>query len=109
MYDPKGLQRDASSRDNAAAFEIDFGTRKVSHLKTSRIVAIPKQALANFISGSKEHAGRGTGTEATENEISQVNVRLVHQANGERFIKLSPIVEAAIVAPTVNGKGIRKK
>ena len=106
MSGPKGLQKYASSEDKADAFEINFGTRRVSRLKTSRIVAIPKQALANFVS-VLELESPANGTETTDNEISQVNVSLVQQANGDRFIKLRPILDEPIMA--VKAKESRRK
>ena len=54
--------------------ETDFGERTISQQNFSRIIAIPRQALANC------------GIE----QKSKVNVTLV-QSNNERFIKISPI------------------
>jgi hypothetical protein len=54
--------------------ETDFGERTISHQNFSRIIAIPRQALANCGIDQK----------------SKVNVTLV-QSNEERFIKISPI------------------
>ena len=54
--------------------ETDFGTRTISSQNFSKIVALPKQALANC--GSDKNM--------------KVNVRLV-QGKGERFLKLTPI------------------
>ncbi len=55
---------------------IDFGTRAISNQNSSKIIAIPKTALANF--GSKE--------------IKKVNVKLI-QSNGIKVIQLSPVIE----------------
>ena len=54
--------------------ETDFGERTISQQNFSRIIAIPRQALANCGIDQK----------------SKVNVTLV-QSNEERFIKISPI------------------
>ncbi|MEX0861598.1 hypothetical protein [Nitrosopumilus sp.] len=56
------------SRSNAVT--TDFGTRKISSQNFSKVIAIPKTALANL--------GRS----------STMNVELV-QENGEKFLKLS--------------------
>lgn len=52
----------------------DFGFRAVSNQNFSKMVALPKTALANCCS----------------EETTKVNVQLVQQ-NGEKFIKLTPI------------------
>lgn len=53
----------------------DFGNRTISTQNFSKIVALPKTALINC------------GMEST-----MVNVKLVQQ-DGEKFLKLTPIVE----------------
>lgn len=55
---------------------MDFGTRKISNQNFSKMVAIPKTALANC--GCKD--------------ARTTNVKLV-QDNGEKYIKLTPICE----------------
>ena len=52
---------------------IDFGSRKICNQNKSKVIAIPKLALANLNSSS-----------------SKVRVELV-QEKGKRFIKLSPV------------------
>ena len=54
--------------------ETDFGERTISQQNFSRIIAIPRQALANCGIDQK----------------SKVNVTLV-QSKNKRFIKISPI------------------
>ena len=54
--------------------ETDFGSRSISQQNFSRIVALPKQALANC--GSDKNM--------------KVNVKLV-QSKGKKFLKLTPI------------------
>lgn len=54
--------------------EIDYGTRAISNQNFSKMVAIPKQALANCCQGKAE----------------RVNVKLV-QSGKEKFLKLTPI------------------
>ena len=54
--------------------ETDFGTRAISNQNFSKIVAIPKQALANCCQGKAE----------------RVNIKLV-QNEKERFLKLTPV------------------
>ena len=54
--------------------ETDFGTRAISNQNFSKMVAIPKQALANCCQGKAE----------------RVNVKLV-QNGKEKFLKLTPI------------------
>ena len=56
--------------------ETDFGTRTISNQNFSKIVALPKQALANC------------GLDTT----MKVNVKLV-QNGKEKFLKLSPVCE----------------
>jgi hypothetical protein len=108
MSDQKAIQKQLSE-NKTAAFEIDFGTRKVSRLKTSRIVAIPKQALANFLSEPVGKPIRTNGVNPISDiEISQVNVTLVQQVNGDRFIKLSPIHDANPTVLEVR-TGVRRK
>lgn len=50
----------------------NFGTRKISNQNFSKVIAIPKTALANL------------GTKATNLKIELV------QGKGEKFLKLSP-------------------
>ena len=56
---------------NAKSVVIDFGTRAISDQNFSRIIALPKQALANL--------GKG---------VERVNVALV-QENDAKFIRLT--------------------
>ncbi len=62
--------------NNSEQTVIDFGTRKVSNQNFSKMIALPKTALANC----------GCNLD----EDLKVNVQLV-QNNGERFIKLTPV------------------
>ncbi len=55
---------------------MDFGTRAISNQNASRIICLPKTALANIAS----------------KEIKKVNVKLI-QSNGIKVIQLSPIIE----------------
>jgi len=59
-------------------FTTDFGDRKVSHINQSRMIAMPKMALKNCC---------GTADDLT------VNVNMVQDSNGEKFLKLKPICE----------------
>ena len=54
----------------------DFGLRKISNQNFSKMIAIPKTALANC--GCKE--------------ATSANVKLV-QDNGEKYIKLTPVCQ----------------
>ncbi len=56
---------------------IEFGNRKISNQNSSKIVALPKIALANCCSGKAD----------------EVNIQLVQQ-NGEQFLKLIPLCSA---------------
>ncbi len=58
---------------------IDFGTRAIYNQNSSKIIAIPKTALANF--GSKQ--------------VKKVNVKLI-QSNGIKVIQLSPVIEKEV-------------
>ena len=58
---------------------IDFGTRAICNQNSSKIIAIPKIALANF--GSKQ--------------VKKVNVKLI-QSNGIKVIQLSPVIEREV-------------
>ena len=58
---------------NSEFIEMDFGIRTISSQNFSRIVALPKQALANC------------GIDKNKVRISLV------ERNGERFLKLVPI------------------
>lgn len=60
------------TQDQVPRIETDFGERKVSDQNFSRIIALPKDALANCGNPVK------------------FNVKLVHE-NGARYIKLTPI------------------
>jgi hypothetical protein len=51
----------------------DFGVRKISNQNFSKVIAIPKMAIANL------------GANSTKMKVELV------QENGERFIKLTPI------------------
>lgn len=53
---------------------MNFGTRKISDQNFSKMIALPKTALAN----------------CSREEIARVNVQLV-QDNGEKYIKLTPV------------------
>ncbi len=64
------------SPKNSETLVIDFGTRTICNQNSSKIIAIPKIALANF--GSKQ--------------IKKVNVQLI-QSNGSKVIQLSPVIE----------------
>jgi len=55
---------------------MDFGTRKISNQNFSKMIALPKTALAN----------------CSPNEIARVNVKLV-QDNGEKYLKLTPVCQ----------------
>ena len=59
-------------------FTTDFGDRKVSHINQSRMIAMPKMALRNCC---------GTADDLT------VNVSMVQDSNGEKFLKLKPLCE----------------
>lgn len=59
---------------NSDSFELDFGNRKISDQNSSKMVAIPKTALANC---------------GCENP-TEVNIKLI-QKNGEKFLKFTPI------------------
>ena len=65
----------AKPDEDSEFIETDFGTRKVSHINQSRMVAIPKLALQNVC---------GTTDNLT------VKVSLV-QRGKEKFLKLVPI------------------
>ena len=54
--------------------ETDFGTRAIPNQNFSKMVAIPKQALANCCQGKAE----------------RVNIKLV-QNGKEKFLKLTPV------------------
>ena len=64
------------TQKNSEILVIDFGTRTICNQNSSKIIAIPKIALANF--GSKQ--------------IKKVNVKLI-QSNGSKVIQLSPVIE----------------
>lgn len=55
---------------------MNFGTRKISDQNFSKMIALPKTALAN----------------CSPEEIARVNVQLV-QDNGEKYIKLTPVCQ----------------
>jgi len=59
----------------SAFFETDYGSRKVSHINQSRMIAIPKMALQNVC---------GTADDLT------VRVSTV-QTGEEKFLKLIPV------------------
>jgi len=61
-----------NSKVSKNAMTTDFGERKIMGQNFSKVVSLPKTALANL--------GRS----------STVNVELV-QENGEKFLKLSPV------------------
>ena len=63
------------SNEESEFIETEFGTRKVSHINQSRMIAIPKMALQNVC-----------GT----TDILTVKVSLV-QKGKEKFLKLVPI------------------
>jgi len=65
----------AKPKEESEFIETEFGTRKVSHINQSRMVAIPKLALQNVC---------GTTDDLT------VKVSLV-QKGKEKFLKLVPI------------------
>lgn len=52
----------------------DFGNRTISSQNFSKIVALPKTALINCGIESK-----------------MINVKLIQEKNGEKYLKLSPI------------------
>ena len=58
--------------DNEKPVVIDFGIRTISNQNFSKMVALPKSALANL-----------------GNDVQRVNVELV-QEKDEKFIKLTP-------------------
>jgi len=64
----------STPEEESEFLETDFGTRKVSHVNQSRMVAIPKMALKNVC---------GTTDDLT------VKVSIV-QKGKERFLKLVP-------------------
>jgi len=68
--------RISKNKSGSQPVETDFGTRAISNQNFSKMVALPKQALANC----------GTG------KTMRVNVKLVDD-NGERFLKLTPICQ----------------
>lgn len=76
--------------------EIDFGTRTISKINTSRMVALPHEALSNL-------------SNAKMDEMQKVNVQLVQDKDGDRYIKLSPLSEAEIVAQGVKARAGRRK
>lgn len=66
----------SSKASKSNPVETDFGTRAISNQNFSKMVALPKQALANC----------GTG------KTMRVNVKLVDD-NGKKFLKLTPICQ----------------
>lgn len=70
---------DDKSSKKPETLVMDFGTRTISNQNSSKIIALPKMALANF--GSEE--------------IKKVNVKLI-QSNGIKVIQLSPIIEKKV-------------
>lgn len=66
-----GIPTRKQSKTSKNAMTTDFGERKITGQNFSKVVSLPKTALANL--------GR----------TSTVNVELV-QENGEKFLKLSP-------------------
>jgi len=64
------------NQSRSSPVETDFGTRAISNQNFSKMVALPKQALANC----------GTG------KTMRVNVKLVDD-NGKKFLKLTPICQ----------------
>lgn len=69
----KNVNKERQNQDSEF-IETDFGTRSISQQNFSRIVALPKQALANC------------GTDKN----MKVKVSLV-QNKGKKFLKLTPI------------------
>ena len=69
----------SKNKSESKPVETDFGTRTISNQNFSKMVALPKQALANC------------GTE----ETMQVNVKLVDD-NGEKYLKLTPICQRGV-------------
>lgn len=59
--------------DNSEPIVVGFGSRAVCDQNFSKVIALPKTALANL-----------------GDNIARVDVKLV-QENGERYIKISPI------------------
>jgi len=62
----------SESANNDTQLVTDFGERSVHEQNFSKVVALPKVALANC------------------GNISHVNVKLV-QENGEKYLKLTPV------------------
>ena len=72
------VKKSIEESETDEVFETDFGDRKVSHINQSRMIAMPKMALKNCC---------GTADDLT------VNVSMVQDSNGEKFLKLKPICE----------------
>ena len=62
---------------NPSEFEVDFGNRKIASQNFSKLVTLPKEALANC------------GCNVNDKNI-QMDVKLV-QKDGEKYIKLTPV------------------
>jgi len=72
------VKKSIDESETDEVFETDFGDRKVSHINQSRMIAMPKMALKNCC---------GTADDLT------VNVSMVQDSNGEKFLKLKPLCE----------------
>lgn len=79
MVYTKRASKDSQKAVHESPVIMDFGTRKISNQNFSKMIALPKTALAN----------------CSSQEIARVNVKLVQQ-EGEKFLKLTPIVEKEI-------------
>lgn len=76
MVNTKRASKGSQKANHDSPVVMDFGTRKISNQNFSKMIALPKTALAN----------------CSQNEIAHVNVKLV-QDKGEKYIKLSPICQ----------------
>jgi len=75
------VKKSITESETEEVFETDFGDRKVSHINQSRMIAMPKMALKNCC---------GTADDLT------VNVSMVQDSNGEKFLKVKPLCESKI-------------
>ncbi|SHO47078.1 hypothetical protein NSIN_30341 [Nitrosotalea sinensis] len=76
MVSTKRATKGSQKANHDSPVIMDFGTRKISNQNFSKMIALPKTALAN----------------CSPNEIAQVNVKLV-QDKGEKYIKLTPVCQ----------------
>ena len=77
------VKKSIDESETDEVFTTDYGDRKVSHINQSRMIAMPKMALKNCC---------GTADDLT------VNVSMIQDSNGERFLKVKPLCEPKVKA-----------